>query len=277
MIREQTLQFGTAVSPSSSYARAWADICGGMLNVALWGTLGWQDIKQRYRRSALGPFWLTISTAIMVGALGFVYAGIFHQKLGEYLPFVAAGIILWGFISTIANESCTVFIVAEGIIKQVRLPLTVHVCRMVWRNCIILMHNALILVLLYVFFGYGFRLDLLAIPFALVIFAINSVWLGILLGVFCTRFRDIAPIVANIVQLLFFITPIMWRPEALGARKWVADYNPVFHCIELIRAPLLGQPFPALSWIIALVLAFGGMGMAFLALARFRHRIAYWI
>src|SRR2546422_820704 len=98
------------------------------------------------RRSVIGPFWLTISTAVMVSAMGFLYARIFGQDVSTYLPYLAVGLVIWGTISTMANESCTVFTTVEQIIKQVRLPLTTHVCRMVWRNAIIFGHNALILV-----------------------------------------------------------------------------------------------------------------------------------
>ena len=55
------------------------DILTGMCSLRIWGTLGWHDIKQRYRRSVLGPFWFTLSTAIMVGVLGALYSSILNQ------------------------------------------------------------------------------------------------------------------------------------------------------------------------------------------------------
>lgn len=267
-----------ALPQLTASSRALGDMALAMKQNAIWRILAWQDIKQRYRRSVLGPFWLTISTAIMIGALAFVYGGLFHQSLDQYLPFVACGMIVWTLIAAIVNESCTVFIAAEGVIKQVRLPLTLHVCRMVWRNMLIFLHNAVILLLLYICFGHGLALDLLSLPLALVVYAINGVWLGLVLGSYCTRFRDIAPIVANMVQLLFFVTPIMWRPEVLGAdRAWVAAYNPLFHFIELVRAPILGEAFPLLSWQIAITISLLGMILAVLTLTGFRHRVAYWL
>jgi ABC-type polysaccharide/polyol phosphate export permease len=277
-MRVLTIQTGHAQArQTSSLMRAWADLFSGTRATSLWATLGWQDIKQRYRRSALGPFWLTISTAIMVVALGLVYSGLFNQPLEQYLPFIAVGLIVWTLISTIVNESCSVFIAAEGMIKQIRLPLTVHVCRMVWRNIIVFCHNALILLVVYLTYGKGWHPDLLSLPLALVLIALNGIWVGVVLGAFCTRFRDIAQIVANVVQLMFFVTPIFWRPEALVGRAWLIDFNPVFHFIELVRAPILGTPFPVTSWLVTAGITAFGMLIALAVLARYRHRVAYWV
>lgn len=277
MLREQQYQFGLQLSGPSSSLRAWRDFIDGVYASAIWGVLGWQDIKQRYRRSVLGPFWLTISTAIMIAALGFVYAGIFNQRISDYIPFVGVGLIVWGLISSIFNESPTVFVAAEGMIKQIRLPFTTHVCRMVWRNIIIFAHNGIILLVIYFFFGKGWHIDLITLPIALLVLAINGVAVGIILGIFCTRYRDIAQIVANIVQLTFFITPIMWDPKVLADRKWIADFNPIFHFIELMRAPILGNAFPATSWVVVALITLAMIILALLSLIRFRHRIAYWL
>jgi lipopolysaccharide transport system permease protein len=262
----------------SAFTRAWADIAGGIAQVPIWGILGWQDIRQRYRRSVLGPFWLTISTGVMISAIAFVYAKLFNQTLEQYIPFVAAGLIVWSLILSIVNEACNVFIAAEGIIKQVRLPLTVHVCRMVWRNFNIFFHNAVILCLIYFFYGQGLRWNIVAVPLGLAVIGLHGVWLGIVFGIFCTRFCDVPLIISNIMQVVFFVSPIMWRPKVLGAdRSWIADYNPVYHLIELIRAPFLSEAIPVLSWVVSISTGVLGMVIALLVLKRYRHRVAYWL
>jgi lipopolysaccharide transport system permease protein len=269
---------GKARIKKTPFTLAKSDFIDGLVAYAsIWWVLGWLDIKQRYRRSALGPFWLTISTAIMVGALGFVYSGLFGQPMAQYLPYLAVGLIIWTLISSLINESCTVFVAAEGMIKQVRLPLTVHVARMVWRNMIIFCHNAVILVLVYLVYGKGLHLDLLSLPVAMALIALNGIWIGLVVGIFCTRFRDIAQIVANIVQLTFFITPIFWRPEALHDKAWLVTFNPVFHFIELMRAPILGAPLPTTSWLVSICVTALGTLIALAILTRFRHRVPYWV
>jgi lipopolysaccharide transport system permease protein len=128
------------------------DVKRALSQFSLAGTLGWQDIKQRYRRSKLGAFWLTISMAVLIGALGLVFGGVFNTPMQEILPFLALGIILWTFISSAIIEGCTAFISAEAIIKQLPLPLFVHVMRVLWRNVIILSHNIIIVPLIFLFF-----------------------------------------------------------------------------------------------------------------------------
>lgn len=260
---------------------AWRDFFEGVRLVSIWGIWGWQDIRQRYRRSVIGPFWLTISSAIMVGTLGFLYSGLFNQDMSKYLPFFSVGLIIWGFISSVANDSTSVFFASEGIIKQIRLPLTVHVCRMVWRNFIILMHNAIIIVVVMIWAGTHISPSLIYIPFVLFLYCFNGLNIGLFLGIFCTRYRDIVQIVANITMLLFFVTPIMWTPSILSGqgndRVWIAVFNPVHHFIEIIRAPILAESVPMSSWAVVITTTLFTWLLAFWALIKFRHRVAYWL
>ncbi len=282
MIKEQQFNLGPDAKGADSPARgAWRDFFEGLQLVPIWGLLGWHDIRQRYRRSVIGPFWLSISTAIMVGALGFVYSGLFNQDISKYLPFVAVGLIVWGFISTVFNEATTVFVNSEGMLKQIRLPLTVHVCRMVWRNFIIFAHNAVIIVAVMVWAQTPITWELLLIPAALLIICFNGINVGLLLGIFCTRFRDIVQIVASLTQLLFFVTPIMWSPAILSSRdinrNWIAEYNPAYHFIEIIRAPVLGEPILMNSWMVVFAISIATWLLAMWVLTKFRHRVAYWL
>jgi ABC-2 type transport system permease protein len=262
---------------SKSLGLAIDDIKDGLKAVPIWSVLGWQDIKQRYRRSVLGPFWLTISTAIMVTALGFLYAELLGQEVADFIPHVGAGLIVWTFLSTMILESAIVFTNSEGIIKQIRMPLTVHVCRMVWRNVMIFAHNAVILLCLLYLIPEINIIELLTIPFGVFLIALNGLWIGLVIGVICTRFRDVAQILANVVQVLFFVTPIFWKPELLVNRGWIAEYNPAYHFIELIRSPLVGGGIPESSWLITSSITLAGFIVAIAVLAKYRSRVAYWL
>jgi ABC-2 type transport system permease protein len=262
---------------SKSLGLAIDDIKDGLKAVPIWSVLGWQDIKQRYRRSVLGPFWLTISTAIMVTALGFLYAELLGQEVADFIPHVGAGLIVWTFLSTMILESAIVFTNSEGIIKQIRMPLTVHVCRMVWRNVMIFAHNAVILLCLLYLIPEINIIELLTIPFGVFLIALNGLWIGLVIGVICTRFRDVAQILANVVQVLFFVTPIFWKPELLANRGWIAEYNPAYHFIELIRSPLVGGGIPESSWLITSSITLAGFIVAIAVLAKYRSRVAYWL
>ena len=136
---ENEFQIGPEATNRPSLGKeAYSDLYEGFFLRQIWARLGWQDIKQRYRRSIIGPFWLTLSTAILVATLGLLYSQILKQPLTFYLPYIGIGIIIWSFISSCVNEACAVFISSEAAIKQLRIPLSVHAYRLVWRNLIIL-------------------------------------------------------------------------------------------------------------------------------------------
>ena len=111
-----------ASSVGAALAIGFKDIGSGLAAWRLWTMFGWNDIRQRYRRSTLGPFWITLSMAVFVMLLGFIYAKIFNQDIAFYLPYVAGGLIIWGFISSSMVESSASFIEGAGIIKQLQLP-----------------------------------------------------------------------------------------------------------------------------------------------------------
>ncbi|MGH8605227.1 MAG: ABC transporter permease, partial [Gammaproteobacteria bacterium] len=234
-------------------SRALADLSEGLAQWQLWALLGWQDILQRYRRSLLGPFWLTFSMAIMVIALGILYAKLFRIDIHDYLPFLTLGFLAWGLISGVITEGCTALTAAEPFIKQMKLPFSLHVHRVVWRNLIIFAHNLVVYIGVAIWFGiWPGAVALLLVP-GIALILLNGIWVGLLFGMVCARFRDIPQIIASLLQVAFFLTPIIWRPELLGERAAFAHMNPFFHFVELIRAPLLGSAPSQLTWTVALI------------------------
>jgi len=257
--------------------RAFADLVGGVLSYHVWATLGWQDIKQRYRRSVLGPFWLTISTGVMIAGIGLLYAKIFHQDAREYIPFLAIGVVVWNFLAAVVTDGCQTFISSDQIIKQVKLPLTTHVSRVIWRNLIMFAHNAAILVIVEMIYRKGSALSVLLVLPGLLLILANGLWVCLLLGVLCARFRDIPQIIANLVQVTFFVTPIMWQASVLGNHRYLAEWNPFYHAIELVRAPLLSAPYPVGSLFFMCLTFAVSFSISFALFARFRARVPYWV
>jgi lipopolysaccharide transport system permease protein len=255
------------------------DVVEAIRNYHVAVVFGWQDISQRYRRSKVGAFWITISVAVMIVALGLLFGTLFRAPLQEFLPFVAVGIILWTFIASMITEGCTTFIEASGMILQIRLPLFTHILRITWRNLIILGHNIVIIpIVLTAMQIFPEPVWLLAIPgFALLL--INVTWMSLLLAVLCTRFRDITQAVQNLMQIAFFVTPIMWMPHTISDRlpQSILELNPFFHLISLVRSPLLGHSPDATSWLASLGLAILGWLSTLIFFGRFRRRIAYWL
>src|SRR5580692_2872750 len=100
------------------------EIVAGFYAWPVWVIMGWDDIRQRYRRSVIGPFWITLSMGVFILLLGVIYSRLFHTDIATYIPYLAAGIPLWGFISQTTNESCVAFHESGRIIKQIKLPFT---------------------------------------------------------------------------------------------------------------------------------------------------------
>ena len=257
---------------------AFADIVIGFAAVHFWGFLGWHDIRQRYRRSTLGPLWITASTGVMVAAMGLLYSQILHASIDEYLPYLSIGLVTWGLISTIISESCLVFIGAEAGIKSTAIPLTAHVLRLVWRNIIVFGHNLLIVAVILVIFPVKVTWGLLFVVPAMIVVALNGAWMGLFLGLLCTRFRDMPQIVLNVMQVAFFLTPVIWHPGVLKGRHWAVDWNPFYYLLEIMRAPILGSDQHLLRIFgMTSLMTLAGMGITFLFFARFRSRVAYWL
>ena len=261
------------------FKTGWRDIFTALKSYELAGVLGWQDIRQRYRRSSLGPFWLTISMGVLIGALGLVFGNLFNSPMKEFLPFLTIGLILWTLISTALNEGCTGFTAAEAMIKQISLPLFTHILRVLWRNLIIFIHNLIIFPLVLIVFWVSLPATASLAIVGLVLLMINLSWMALLLGVFCARFRDVPLIVANLLQVFFYLTPIIWMPQVLPKRAnmLLLTANPFFHMIEIVRAPLLGTLPSALNWQVGILMAMAGWVFTILFYGRFRSRIAYWL
>jgi ABC-2 type transport system permease protein len=224
-----------------------ADLRRGWEQRALWGHLGWQDIRQRYRRSVLGP--------------------------------------VWAFISGCISEGSEVFIANEGLIKHLPSPLSVHVYRLVWRQTLFFAHNMIVYLVMLLVFPQPLKWTVVyAIP-AFAVLAANGVWVALTVGVITTRFRDILPITQSIVQLMFFLTPIVWiydelvnNPDpAIAERARLAEFNPFLHFLEIIRRPLLGQDQVWRHWIVVLAITVVGWLVTLVVLRRYRSRVSYWV
>ncbi|SHK46347.1 ABC-2 type transport system permease protein [Pseudonocardia thermophila] len=266
-----------------SWRKAFDDLGRGWKQRALWGYLGWQDIKQRYRRSVLGPLWISISMAVIAVAMGILYGALFGEDLATFLPYVATGLLIWNFVQGSIIEGSEVFIANEGLIRFLPAPLSLHVYRLVWRQTLFFLHNLIVWLVLVIIFPQpiGWTL-LLAIP-AFALLMINGAWIAIVSGILATRFRDIPPIIASLTQLLFFMTPIVWQYDrllsmpAVAERARIAEINPVLHFVEIMRQPMLGQPIAWHHWVVVGVITVVGCLTALVALRNYRSRVAYWV
>ena len=271
-------------SQSMTFGAAWNDIVRGFKQHELWLQLGWQDIKQRYRRSVLGPLWITIATGVMALALGLLYSVLFKIPIAEFLPHVTVGLIIWNFISGCIKEGSDIFIDNEGLIKQLPSALSVHVYRLVWKQALFLAHNLVIWVILMMIFPRPLGWDVLLINPAMFLLVINGVWVVMFFGIIATRYRDVAPLLESLVQLLFYMTPIVWmdstlkdRIGELGNKAYLAELNPLYHYMAVVRGPMIDQPVELRSWLIVIALTVLGTLFAMVFMRQWRSRVSYWV
>jgi lipopolysaccharide transport system permease protein len=240
-------------------------------------TLAWLDIVLRYRGSMLGPFWLTLSTGLMVGSMGFIYGTLFKLNLHDYLPFLAASQVLWSFIATLVGDSCTTYTGSEGMIRSVRMPFTLYAGRILLRNLVIIAHNLVVVVVVdAVLWKWPGGHVLFVLPGVLLWLA-DGLAITVALGAMCARFRDIPPIIGSIMQMAFFVTPVIWKPELIGQHEWLLPFNPFFSLLEVVRGPMLGTLPGPLIYLSALLSSLALCGGAWTLFARARSRIAFWI
>jgi len=242
-----------------------------------WVALAWMDIKHRYRRSVIGPFWITITMMVLIAGIGTLYGLLFRLPLREYLPYIALGDIVWIYMSTAAQEGCGAFTGSENMIRSLKLPFMTHIMRAVLRTFIVFLHGAVA----YIPFLFILQISpewiwLMAIP-GVVLVAAMTVPLSMLLAVAATRFRDIQPSIANVMQLAFFLTPIIWKPDMLGEHRWVADINPFYHFIQVVRAPMMGEMPSTLSYLycVGFILALVILAVPVFVLGR--RKISVWV
>ena len=240
--------------------------------------LGTQDIKLRYRRSTIGPLWITISMAVTIGCMGVLYGHLFKVALNNYFPYLAAGIISWSFISMLILESNNAFIDAEKYIRNQQTFMSLFLARIILRNTLIFAHNLLVLIPIIFIFHIGISTKMLLLIPGLIILSINALFWGTLLAILGTRYRDFTQIINSIVQIIFFITPVMWMPSSLPTRlQWLIEFNPFNQFLNLIRVPMMNQLISFNNLLIIVAVTILGFLLYIPVINNYKHRIVFWL
>jgi ABC-type polysaccharide/polyol phosphate export permease len=265
--------------PAPLKRSAIGDLIDGALRVEVWTRLGWLEIKRRYRRTVLGPFWSVISLAVLVVAIGTVGTSLWNQDPFTYLPYLTAGLLVWTMIATSLSEGCGVFIAGTNLFRNSSCDFSVLIYALLWRNLIVFVHHLAIYVLAVLAFATHLLTPatLLLVP-GLALLVVNGIWVTLLLGLACLRYRDIQQLVASVTQIAMIVTPIFWPIDQLAgtARLFFVHLNPIYHCIEVARAPLLGSAPTLGNYVVVVALAVVGCSVTYWAFERFRERIPYW-
>lgn len=262
---------------SNLHRSAWSDWWEGTRRTDIWWTLAWFDIVLRYRRSMLGPLWLTLSMGAMIGGMGPLYASLFGTELSKFFPHLALGIIFWGFLSSTITDSCNSFVHAAHYLRQGYFPITLFVWRTLARNVIQFGHHIVLYIPVALWAGISLSWQALLVFPAFALLIVNAHALGLWLGIICTRYRDVTQIVTSIMQMLMFLTPVFWLPENLPGRAHYILWNPLAQMLDLLRTPLMGGVASVHSWLGILGWTLANLAICALLFRKYRRRVVYWL
>jgi ABC-type polysaccharide/polyol phosphate export permease len=259
------------------FAQALGDMAAGLRKWRIWLRLALYDIKLRYRRTLLGPFWITIQTTFQIVTMGFLFAKVFGAKIEDYFPHLTCGLVLWGLIAGFVNNAGGIFFAASPIIVMGNLPHSLHVYRRNTQDFLTFCHNLLPLAGVLVYFGAPISLTtLLVIPGFLMVI-LFGLWASFILACLCLRYHDLVPAVSTVMTMMFYLTPIMWESGRLGAYRWIVYLNPFYHLLHIVRGPLLHMDGLGKSFLATGIINVVGCLLAVVMYARSRGRLAYWL
>ena len=237
----------------------------------------WSDTRARYRRSVLGPFWLVITTSIGVVGLGIIWSILLKVSRSEFLPPLTIGLVVWQMLAGCLADAPSVFYRQAGQIKDINLPTFLISLQLVLRHLINFAHNFLVVALVFLVFEQHLSFTALLAAPGLVIVLLNLLWVVQMLGLIGARFRDVDPLVAAFLPILFFLSPVIYRVKQLGALRSVMAFNPLGYWIDLISQPLLGIAPSGRVYAVTLAITALGWLATLWATARNRSRLPYWI
>lgn len=215
-----------------------------------WLHLALADLRAKWRRSFMGILWSIIQPLGMTLLLTLVFSRLFHTNIALYAPYILSGIIMWEFVSASLTGGCLAFVQADAYIKQHKHPLAIYTLRLVLTNLIVLALASLTLwawagIMLPQNFGWHWLAILSFFPLIALM-----IWpLATLLAYGGARFRDLPHAMGLILQSLWFISPVYFEAKMFrqGGLNALVDYNPIYHLLQIIRAPILDGQWPRLE------------------------------
>ncbi len=240
-------------------------------------SLSWDNIKVRYARSVIGPFWLVLTTAISALGLGYVWSILFNQDKETFIPALCIGLIIWQFLSSCILEAPNCFIENTPIIRNTPNTVLIFPLVTIIRNIIILGHNLIIIFIVFLIYPPIFNhKTLLIIPGVILVIG-NLVWIVGILGFLGARYRDLSPAISSMITILFFLSPVIYKPDQLGFKSYIMWLNPFTYLISLIRDPLTGQASPAFAYIVTTASLLIGYSVMTIMIEKYRYRLLYWL
>jgi len=249
-------------------------------NIYLAFFLSLLDIKLKYRRSFLGPIWISLTTGVLILSISLIFGKYLEIKIENLIPHISLGIIFWFFIVNTIQDSSTCFSDSERLIKQVRIPYIVFILRVIFRNLINLLHNSIIIFIVIFIYFESLNISVLSFFIGFILLFINLFWIAILVSIANIRFRDIGPLIQNLMQVLFYLTPIIWASSSIKSSvliDFILKFNIFNHFINLVRYPLINGSLFYESFFICLFTGFIGLFISLIIFEKCKNNIVIWL
>lgn len=253
-------------------------LAGPLRHPKLWMTLGWLEVIQSYRRSFLGPMWITANMAIFSVAMTLVYGAIFGIPSAEYSAYIISGMIGWIWISALLVDVGNTFIINAPYIKSISFDKAQLIWGTAFRQIIVLGHNLLV-------YAAAVLLGLIEVNFytllfipAVLLFFCMTIPITALLSILFARYRDLPRLVSSVIIIIMLLTPVFWTPSLVSG--WRAAFyllNPFYYLIEFLRRPLLGQLPDTMVIFVVLGFVVVGWGLGLVFYKRYERYVAFWI
>ncbi len=209
----------------------------------------WRDLKVRYKQTAIGALWAVFQPFMTMVVFSVFFGGLLKIPSDgvPYPIFVYTGLLFWQFFSSALSDTSNVLITNQTIITKVYFPRLILPLSSVATKFIDFAIAAVILVGMMIYYGYTPHIvGLLIIPLLLIITFMASVGFGLFLASINVKYRDVRYALPFFIQILMFVTPVIYPASIAGKYSWILALNPMMGVIQSARATLLGTT--VLNW-----------------------------
>lgn len=245
-----------------------------------WAYSTWLQIATKYRRTTLGLLWLCLPMAVFVIVLGNVYSHLMRSSPAAYLPYLAVGYALWRLIVQVVNDSVGAFSSHKALVMEGNVPLTDFILSALAKGAFNLMFAGFVVAGIFIWSSEFHATNLWTLGIGLPLLFLNLAWLSVCIALVGTRFPDTREIIGTVLVIGLLVTPILWPADKFPPDTWrgfTIRLNPAFHLIDVIRAPLLGQPVAPGSYPVVLGMCAGGWILAGLLFRRYARYVPIWL
>lgn len=259
-----------------------SDLWRSLIERDFWLYYAWVDTLLRYRSMLLGPLWPTLSTAIFILLIGFLFGHVLDVPRSEFMKHLSVGYVLWVFILESVVQACTIFRENRPFILNGRIRYTDFILKHVTRVTIHFLHNLPVPVAIFIIFGLDVSFEgAVTSALAVIVFALNAIWVGAAVAIIGARWADLSEMLQSAMRFFFLASPIIWMVDEASGRGGVLGIflylNPFFHFLEVIRGPLMGHAVNDVSWLVVGSVTVVGLMIGAFIYRRFVRYVPLWV